>query len=305
MVDASGGTTPYSYFWPSTAEASAKATQLKVGTSSVTVTDAKGCMVTKNVVIGQIPTLTVDASPTAFISCESTITISAMDVDSDESVKKGIDAILQENGPIDVLVNNAGIEHHGSIEELDMADFKSIMETNYFGVLRCTKAVLATMRNNRRGCIINVASVAGKITNTPLGGYAASKFALEAVSEALAGEVKPFNIRVAIVEPGIIDTQMARNISAGGDSIYPQSTRFGGLFVASLKTPTQPSMVANKILEIADSETWQLRHPVGPDAIPFLQWRSSMTDEEWVDWNAANDDDWYKNVENTFGLNAR
>ena len=234
-----------------------------------------------------------------------TIAISEMDVDSDESVKRGIDAILQENGPIDVLVNNAGIERHGSIEELDLSEFKSIMETNYFGVLRCIKGVLPQMRNNRNGCIINVASVAGHISCTPLGAYAASKFALEAVSEALAQEVKPFNIRVGIVEPGIIDTQMARNISKGGDSIYGQSNRFGGLFAASLKTPTQASMVADKILEIADSETWKLRHPVGPDAIPFLEWRASKTDEEWVDWNAANDDDWYNAVESEFGLNAR
>lgn len=234
-----------------------------------------------------------------------TIVISAMDVDSDESVKKCIDAIHKENGSVDVLVNNAGIEHHGSIEELDMSEFKAVMETNYFGVLRCIKAVLPQMRNVRNGCIINVASVAGKIANTPLGPYTASKHALEAVSEALAQEVKPFNIRVAIIEPGIIDTQMARNISHGGDSIYPQSNRFGGLFVASLKTPTGASMVADKILEIADGETWQLRHPVGPDAAPFLQWRASMTDEQWVDWNAANDDDWYNAVESSFGLNAR
>lgn len=234
-----------------------------------------------------------------------TIVISEMDVDSDESVKRGIDAILQENGPIDVLVNNAGIERHGSIEELDLSEFKSIMETNYFGVLRCIKGVLPQMRNNRNGCIINVASVAGHISCTPLGAYAASKFALEAVSEALAQEVKPFNIRVGIVEPGIIDTQMARDVSKGGDSIYGQSNRFGGLFAASLKTPTQASMVADKILEIADSETWKLRHPVGPDAIPFLEWRASKTDEEWVDWNAANDDDWYNAVESEFGLNAR
>jgi NAD(P)-dependent dehydrogenase (short-subunit alcohol dehydrogenase family) len=236
------------------------------------------------------------------ISAESlAISISAMDVDSDESVKKAIGAI----GPVDVQVNNAGIERHGSIEELSMTDFKSVMETNYFGVLRCIKAVLPQMRNNRNGCIINVTSVAGKIANTPLGAYAASKFALEAVSEALAQEVKPFNIRVAIVEPGIIDTAMARNISVGGGSIYSQSNRFGGLFAASLKTPTQASMVADKIVEIADSGTWQLRHPVGPDAIPFIAWRASMTDEEWVDWNAVNDEDWYNAVESTFGLNAR
>jgi NAD(P)-dependent dehydrogenase (short-subunit alcohol dehydrogenase family) len=234
-----------------------------------------------------------------------TITISAMDVDSDESVKRAMSAIVKENGPVEVLVNNAGIERHGSIEELEMADFKSIMETNYFGVLRCIKNLLPQMRKNRNGCIINVASVAGHISSTPLGAYSASKFALEAVSEALAQEVKPFNIRVGIVEPGIIDTQMARNIRIGGDSMYPQSNRFGGLFAASLKTPTHASMVADKILEIANSGTWQLRHPVGPDAKPFLDWRASMTDEAWVDWNAANDDDWYKAVERDFGLNAR
>ena len=233
------------------------------------------------------------------------IVISAMDVDSDESVKRCIDDIQQENGPIDVLVNNAGVERHSSIEELDMAEFKAVMETNYFGVIRCIKAVLPQMRNDRNGCIINITSVAGKIACTPLGSYTASKHALEAVTESLAQEVKPFNIRVAIVEPGIINTEMARNIAHGNDSIYPQVNRFGGLFAASLKTPTSPSMVADKILEIADSETWQLRHPVGPDAVPFLQWRASMTDEQWVDWNAADDDDWYNAVETSFGLNAR
>ena len=233
------------------------------------------------------------------------ITITAMDVDSDESVKRCIDEILRQNGSIDVLVNNAGIERHGSVEELSMADFKDVMETNYFGVLRCTKALLPLMRKNRNGCIINVTSIAGKIANTPLGAYTASKFALEAVSESLAQEVKPHNIRVAIVEPGIINTAMANNIGTSEDSIYPQSKRFAGLFAASLKTPTQPSMVAEKILEIAEGNSWQLRYPVGPDAVPFLQWRASMTDEEYVDWNAANDEDWYKAVENTFGLNAR
>lgn len=233
------------------------------------------------------------------------ITISAMDVDSDESVKTSIAAILQENGPIDVLINNAGIERHGSVEGLTMEDFRSVMETNYFGVIRCIKSILPLMRNNKNGCIVNIASVSGQIAGIPLGAYAASKFAVEALSEALAGEVKPFNIRVAIVEPGIIDTQMARDLGNDETEMDSQTKRFAGLFAASLKTPTSPSMVAEKILEIAESGTWQLRHPVGPDAIPFLAWRKSMTDEEWVDWNAATDDDWYKAVEATFGLDAR
>lgn len=233
------------------------------------------------------------------------ISISEMDVDSDASVKQCFKDIIQKNGQIDVLVNNAGIERHGSIEELAIDDFKSIMETNYFGVLRCTKTLLPQMRKDRKGCIINVASVSGHISSSPLGAYAASKFALEAVSEALAQEVKPFNIRIAIVEPGIINTQMANNISIDGESIYPHSKRLGGLFSASLQTPTSPTLVADKILEIAENNTWKLRHPVGPDAQPFIDWRSSMTDEEWVDWNAANDADWYEAVQNTFGLDAR
>ena len=233
------------------------------------------------------------------------ITISKMDVDNDNSVKQCIDAILQENETIDVLVNNAGIERHSSIEEMSMTDFKDIMETNYFGAIRCVKSVLLKMRKKRNGCIINVASVAGHISNSPLGAYAASKFALEAISEAIAQEVKPFNIQVKIIEPGIINTQMAQDIRETVDSIYPQVKRFGGLFTASLNTPTSPSLVANKILEVAEDKNWQLRHPVGPDAAPFIQWRASMTDEEWVDWNAANDEDWYASVEQDFGLNAR
>ncbi len=233
------------------------------------------------------------------------ISIFEMDVDSDESVEKTIGTLLKKNGQIDILVNNAGIERHGSVEEMPIKDFKEIMETNYFGVLRCTKALLPTMRKNRIGCIINIASIAGKISNTPLGAYAASKFALEAISEALAQEVKPFNIRVAIVEPGIIDTGMANAIAKGGTSIYPQSKRFGGLFAASLKTPTKPTIVAEKILEIAENTIWKLRHPVGPDALPFLEWRASMSDEEYVDWNAASDAEWYQAVEQTFGLDAR
>ena len=233
------------------------------------------------------------------------INISKMDVDSDASVKQCLDDILQKQGSVDVLVNNAGIEHHGSIEEMSIDDFQAIMNTNYLDVLRCTKALLPQMRKNKKGCIINVASVAGHIANSPLGGYAASKHALEAISEALAQEVKPFNIKVAIIEPGIINTQMASDITVNEESIYPHSKRLAGLFTASLRTPTPPTLVADKILEVAESQSWKLRHPLGPDAEPFIAWRASMTDEAWVDWNAVNDEDWYKSVEQDFGLNAR
>lgn len=234
-----------------------------------------------------------------------TVIIYKMDVDSDESVKHCIETIIKEHGTIDVLVNNAGIERHGSIEELPMADFKAIMETNYFGVIRCIQAVLPQMRANRKGCIINVGSVAGKIANTPLSAYSASKFALEALTESLAQEVKPFHIRVSLIQPGIIDTKMAADISVNSNSKYPQVLRFGALFEESLKQPTPPSLVADAIFEIANGDTWQLKHPVGPSALPFLGWRASMTDEQWVDWNAQTDEEWYNAVETTFGMNVR
>jgi len=234
------------------------------------------------------------------------ITVSAMDVDSDESVRQAIVAIEEAHGAIDVLVNNAGIERSGSVEELPLADFRAVMETNYFGVIRCVQAVTPQMRQRRSGCIINVSSVAGRLTSSPLSSYMASKWALEALSEALAGEMKTFNVRVAIVEPGIIDTAMARRIGvAPSHSHYPQQARIASLFEASLQSPVPPTLVAEKILEVAESTSWQLRYLVGPDAVPFLQWRSQMTDEEWVDLYASDDETWYRRIERDFGMDTR
>jgi NAD(P)-dependent dehydrogenase (short-subunit alcohol dehydrogenase family) len=233
------------------------------------------------------------------------IKISVMDVDSDSSVKTAIANIYKDAGNIDVLVNNAGVERNGSVEELPLADFRAVMETNYFGPLRCIHAVLPTMRQRKSGFIINITSVAGRLANSPLAPYTASKFALEALSESLAQEMKTFNVRVAIVEPGIIDTPMARRLEEPSvKTPYAQQRRFAHLFAASLKKPAQPSLVAEKIRQIIESGTWQLRHPVGPDAEPLLARRKSMTDEEWVELNAADDDTWYQRMEHDFHMTA-
>src|SRR5712675_1552944 len=106
------------------------------------------------------------------------IRIEMMDVDSDESVKWAFGRILAQ-GPVDVLVNNAGIERTGAIEETPLADFRTCMETNYFGAIRCIQAVVGPMRERRNGAIINVTSVAGKISLSPMSAYSASKSALE------------------------------------------------------------------------------------------------------------------------------
>ena len=234
------------------------------------------------------------------------VSLLQMDVDSDESVASATSAVRAEIGSLDVLVNNAGIERSGSVEGLTMDDFKAAMETNYFGPLRTIRAWLPDMRRRQNGCIINITSVAGKISCSPLTPYAASKFALEALSEGLAQEMRPFNVRVAVVEPGIIDTGMARRIEHGPtDSHYPQVRRFSHLFAASLEHPTPPSIVAAKIRDIIESGTMALRHPVGPDAEGFLGWRASLTDDQWVEWGALPDDLWYERVKTDFGLDAR
>src|SRR5207253_11145678 len=103
------------------------------------------------------------------------IKISVMDVDSDTSVKTAIAYIQEDAGQIDVLVNNAGVERNGSIENLPLSEFRSVMETNYFGPIRCIQALLPSMRERRSGCIINVASVAGHISCSPFAPYSASK----------------------------------------------------------------------------------------------------------------------------------
>lgn len=235
------------------------------------------------------------------------VSIHVMNVDSDASVKSAMEEIRAATGGIiDVLVNNAGIERRGSVEELPLEEFRAVMETNYFGAIRCIKEVVPGMRARGSGCIINVTSVAGKISAAPLTPYAASKFALEALSEGLAQEVKAFGIRVAIVEPGIIDTPMARAIEEEPEvSVYPQGKRFSGMFAASLKNPAPASLVGDAIREIVESGTWKLRHPVGPDAEGFLGWRAAMGDEEWVHWGAMEDEAWYARVQGDFGLDAR
>ncbi len=230
------------------------------------------------------------------------ISILPMDVDSDRSVEDCFASVFRQDEHIDVLVNNAGIERHGSVEELPMEDVRAIMETNYFGALRCIRQVVPGMRERGSGCIVNVSSVAGKIACSPLGAYAASKFALEALSEALAGEMKPFGVRVALVEPGIIETSMSQAITGAPPSEYRQGRNMAALFQATLQNPAPPSIIARAIRDVIESGTWKLRHPCGPDAAPFLVWRAAMTDEQWVDFNALDAEGFRQRVKDDFGL---
>jgi len=230
----------------------------------------------------------------------------ALDVNSDQSVQTAFAGILAEAGRIDVLVNNAGIGNMGAVEETPIDVFRAVMETNFFGALRCMQAVLPGMREQRAGCIVNVTSVAGRFSSAPQAPYASSKFALEALSECLAQEMKVFGVHVAIVEPGVIATPIFEKVGQPPSSTrYPQRRRLMELFRASLENPVSPYIVGEKIRDIVDSGTWQLRHLVGPSAAGLLAWRTSLTDEQWVDWGAQSDESWVAAVRQTFGLDVK
>ena len=211
------------------------------------------------------------------------ITIVELDVDQDASAAAAFGEILGTRGHIDVLVNNAGISQPSAFEDLPFGDFRAMMETNFFGAIRCIKAVLPTMRERGSGCIVNVTSLAGRVAPGGHGAYAASKFALEAVSEALGQELKAFGVRVAVVEPGIIQTAIFDKLREPPPSLYPHEVRIRSFDPGGTGTP--PDVVARAIREIIEGDGDQFRYPVGDDAIAMLAWRASLSDEEWIDAN--------------------
>jgi NAD(P)-dependent dehydrogenase (short-subunit alcohol dehydrogenase family) len=166
----------------------------------------------------------------------------ALDVNSDESVRSAFAGILAEAGRIDVLVNNAGVSNMGAVEETPIDVFRAVMETNFFGALRCIQAVLRGMREQRAGCIINITSVAGRFSSAPQAPYSSSKFALEALSECLAQEMKPFGIHVAVVEPGVIATPIFGKVGQPPtETNYPQRRRSMNCSGPRLRSPSLPT----------------------------------------------------------------
>lgn len=221
------------------------------------------------------------------------ITILPMDVDSDESVKTTVAEVLAQAGQIDVLVNNAGIGPLGPIEEGYFADFQGTMETNYFGVLRCIRAVLPGMRERGAGRIITISSVAGKLYSPYHSAYCASKAAVEALCECLAGEVGSLGIRVSLVQPGVIDTPIIDKFEeASPDTNYPNQIRLSAYLRASRDNHAPASMVAEVVLAISTGEQTTFRNPVGPDAAPLLGWRGSLSDEDWIASAGLDEETW-------------
>jgi NAD(P)-dependent dehydrogenase (short-subunit alcohol dehydrogenase family) len=192
-----------------------------------------------------------------------------LDVRVDDSVRACVEAVFNRAGRIDVLINNAGYELAGAVEEVTSADARAQFETNFFGVIRVVNAVLPSMRRQRHGHIINVGSIAG-VTSIPfLGIYSASKFALEGYTEALRQEVKPFSIRVSLTEAGFLKTPMMNNRQIATNRIaeYDQwRTRALDAIRAYEEKGPGPELVAETLLQIMASDTPRFRHPIGQQA---------------------------------------
>ncbi len=208
-----------------------------------------------------------------------------LDVTSTESVTAAFSAVAI--GPVDVLVNNAGIGGATPLELTPEDEHRRMFETNYFGAVRCIQAVLPSMRERRHGAIVNVTSMAGRWATPNQIPYSASKWALECLGEALAHEVRRFGIRVVNIEPGVIMTKIFENATEATryDKTSPYREimrRNGKVFAAGFRAGAQPELVAATILESITTRAYRLRWPVGDDAIGFVRGRPQIADEDWV-----------------------
>jgi NAD(P)-dependent dehydrogenase (short-subunit alcohol dehydrogenase family) len=233
---------------------------------------------------------TPDASDLGAVAKEQglDLEIRALDVTDTASVNAVIGSVIAEHGGIDVLVNNAGIGDGGTIEETPLETFEAVMDTNFYGAIRCTKAVLPSMRERGGGCIVSVTSQAGRIGIPTLGPYCASKFALEAAMQSLAIEASSFGIRVALIEPGAILTPILGKYQIPDpESPYaPIQARFGVTAMHDFGRGSKSRVVADCIAEAIASGATLARIPVGQGAERNIHNRESMTDEEYVAaWN--------------------
>ena len=235
------------------------------------------------------------------------IEVLPLDVCDSDSVAAAF-AIVAETGPVDVLVNNAGIGGASPLELTPLEEHKQMFETNYFGAVRCIQATLSSMRERSSGCIVNITSAVGLQATPNQIAYSASKWALECLGEALAHEMYRFGVRVVNIEPGVIMTNIFEN-SADATRYDKQSPyqplmrRNGKVFAAGFKRAVQADIVAATILEAITTDHFQMRWPVGADAEGLMSARHVVPSEEWVSMGADLSDEQYnKKFKTYFGI---
>jgi NAD(P)-dependent dehydrogenase (short-subunit alcohol dehydrogenase family) len=214
-----------------------------------------------------------------------------LDVDEDSSVKQAVDKIVAtEDQRIDVLVNNAGYGLFGALEDLSIAEMKAQFETNFFGVIRVTQQVIPVMRKQKGGTIVNISSVGGRIGIPGLSAYHSTKFALEGLSESISYELEPFGIKVVLIEPGFIRTNImnssiiakkAQDQKSPYFSLTQQLERSFKAAMVNTSASSTPEVVAKVVVQAITSESPKLRYVVGNDAASIIQARTTLSDTEF------------------------
>ena len=235
------------------------------------------------------------------------VEIVQLDICDAESVNAAFEGIYQQ-GPVDVLVNNAGIGGASPLELTPEKEHKQMFETNYFGAVRCIQAVLPSMRERQSGCIVNITSAVGLQATPNQIAYSASKWALECLGEALAHEVYRFGVRVVNVEPGVIMTSIFENSAEQTryektSPYQPIMRRNGKVFAAGFKRAAPPELVAEAIYEAITTEDYKLRWPVGVDAEGLMAARGKVSAEDWISMGAdLSDTEYNEKFARYFGI---
>jgi NAD(P)-dependent dehydrogenase (short-subunit alcohol dehydrogenase family) len=211
-----------------------------------------------------------------------------LDVTEPKQIESAVAQAVKKFGRIDVLINNAGYGIVGAVEETPENELRALMETNFFGAVALTRALLPTMRAQGSGTIVNISSMGGQMSYPGFGAYSASKFALEGMSEALAAEMKPFGVKVLIVEPGAFRTEFAGAAFRYMPEIDSYDSTVGPMRAFSMgMDATQegdPFKAAKAIEQALDAEETPLRLALGADAINAIRGHSEALLKELSQW---------------------
>ncbi|SAK84542.1 short-chain dehydrogenase/reductase SDR [Caballeronia pedi] len=214
----------------------------------------------------------------------------ALDVTNEAQAKAAVDAAIAKFGRIDVLVNNAGFGLLAAVEESSDADVRRMFDTNVFGLLNVTRAVLPVMRKQKSGHVVNMSSIGGYRSAAGFGVYCATKFAVEGITEAMHAELEPLGIHATVVEPGYFRTDFldASSLLVGKDIIDDYDATSGNVrrFAVGMNhnQPGDPAKLATALLTLADAQTPPLRLALGTDTLKAIAEKNAYVAAETESW---------------------
>ena len=234
---------------------------------------------------------------------ENDVLVVTLDVTKEDQVKQGVQDAISKFGRVDLLVNNAGYGLLASTEEASDEEVRKQYDTNVFGLLNVTRAILPHMRNQKSGHIINISSLFGYTASIPgFGLYGSTKFAVEGITEGLALEVKPLGIHVTAVAPGLFRTNFASAESYQASKIVLDAYKETVGHVRSIighvdgNQPGDPSKLAQVIIQLAASENPPIHLPIGSDSVAAFRTKTEQAGKEVDEWETvSNSTDYPKN----------